>query len=60
MRNSQREIGVRGPGEGGLLSLKEVKDIDPAYSETLRTPTLEAGPSSITSHMDKVQSVKKA
>lgn len=33
------------PGEGGLLSLKEVKDIDPAYSETLRTPTLEAGPS---------------
>lgn len=31
------------PGEGGLLSLKEVKD--PACSETLRTPTLEAGPS---------------
>lgn len=42
MRKSQREIGVRGHGEGGLLSLKGVKDTDPAYSETLRTPTLAA------------------
>ena len=42
------------------FSLKEVKDTDPAYSETPRTPTLEAGPSSIISHMDKVQLVKKA
>lgn len=45
MRNSQGEIMLEDPGEGGLLSLKEVKDIDSAYSETLGTPTLEAGPS---------------
>lgn len=39
------------PEEGGVLSLKEVKAINPACCGTLRTPTLQAGPSSIIPHI---------
>lgn len=41
------------PEEGGILSLKEVKAVNLACSGTLRTPTSEAGPSSLIPYMDK-------